>query len=63
MATQLKNAAGEFVTIQAGESANLTGTLKDASQTTLASVSTFTITLFDQATSACLLYTSDAADE
>ena len=54
MATQLKNAAGEFVTIQAGESANLTGTLKDASQTTLASVSTFTITLFDQATSAII---------
>ena len=54
MATKLKNASGEYVTIQAGESANLTGTLKDATGATLLSVSTFTLTLYDNTTGAII---------
>lgn len=54
MATKLKNASGEYVTIQAGESANLTGTLKDATGATLLSVSTFTLTLYDNITGAII---------
>lgn len=52
MATRLKDSAGDFVTIQEGESANLTGTLKDTAGSTVTSPITFTITLLDESTGA-----------
>lgn len=48
MATKLKDSSGQFVTIQAGESCNLTGTLKDTAGATVTPLS-FTISLFDYA--------------
>ncbi len=46
MATKLKDSTGQFVTIQAGESCNLTGTLKDTAGATVTPL-TFTLSLFD----------------
>ena len=48
MATKLKDSGGQFVTIQAGESCNLTGTLKDTAGTAVTPL-TFTLSLFDYA--------------
>lgn len=50
MVKQLKDSAGNFITIQEGESCNLTGTLKDTSGSTVASPLTFTLTYYDLAT-------------
>ena len=54
MATQLKNAAGEYVTVEAGESCNLTGTIKGTEGNTITSVTTLTLTLFDEETGAII---------
>ena len=54
MATQLKNTAGDYVTVQAGESANLTGTLKDTTGVTVTTPLTFIITLYDSITGAII---------
>jgi len=54
MATQLKNAAGEYVTVEAGESCNLTGTLKGTEGNTITSVTTLKLTLFDETTGAII---------
>jgi len=54
MTTQLKNAAGEYVTIQSGESCNLTGTLKSTEGATITSIATLTLTLYDSATGAII---------
>lgn len=52
MATRLKDSNGDFVTIQEGESCNITGTLKDTSGVTVTSAATFTISLLDESTGA-----------
>ena len=49
MSTALKNSSGEYITIQSGESCNLTGTLKSTEGETVSSVSSLTITLYDKA--------------
>jgi poly-gamma-glutamate capsule biosynthesis protein CapA/YwtB (metallophosphatase superfamily) len=54
MVTKLKNSAGNYVTIQAGESCNLTGTLKDTGASTVTSPLTFTLTLYDEKTGAII---------
>ena len=54
MTTQLKNAAGEYVTIQSGESCNLTGTLKSTEGVTITSITTLTLTLYDSTTGASI---------
>ena len=50
MVKQLKDSSGNFITIQEGESCNLTGTLKDTSGATVSSPSTFKLTFYDQET-------------
>ena len=50
MATRLKDSSGDFVTIQEGESCNITGTLKDTAGSTVTSPITFTISLLDEST-------------
>ena len=52
MATRLKDSSGDFVTIQEGESCNITGTLKDTAGSTVTSPITFTISLLDESTGA-----------
>ena len=52
MATRLKDSSGDFVTIQEGESCNITGTLKDTAGSTVPSPITFTISLLDESTGA-----------
>jgi len=46
MPTKLKDSSGNFVKVQAGESCNLTGTLKDTDGTAVTPL-TLTLTLFD----------------
>ena len=48
MSTALKNSSGEYITIESGESCNLTGTLKSTEGETVTSVSSLTITLYDK---------------
>lgn len=54
MTIELKNAAGEYVTIQSGESCNLTGTLKSTEGATITSITTLTLTLYDSTTGAII---------
>ncbi len=54
MPTQLKNSAGDYVTINSGESCNLSGTLKDTAGATITSISTLKLTLFDESSGAII---------
>ena len=54
MPTQLKNSSGEYVTINSGESCNLSGTLKDTSDATITLISTLKLTLFDESSGAII---------
>ena len=54
MPTQLKNSAGDYVTINSGESCNLSGTLKDKAGATITSISTLKLTLFDESSGAII---------
>ena len=54
MPTQLKNSAGDYVTINSGESCNLSGTLKDTDGATITSISTLKLTLFDESSGAII---------
>jgi len=54
MPTQLKNSSGEYVTVDAGSSCNLSGTLTAATGSTITSITTLTLTLFDEATASII---------
>ena len=54
MVTALKNTAGDYITIQSGESCNLTGSVKSTEGVTITSLTTFTVTLYD-ATSGAII--------
>ena len=54
MKTQLKNTSGEYVTINDGESCNLSGTLKDTGGVTISTISSLKFTLLDETTGAII---------
>tara|TARA_Y100001968_G_C19356678_1_gene717565 strand:+ start:579 stop:1211 length:633 start_codon:yes stop_codon:yes gene_type:complete len=54
MPTQLQNSSGEYVTVESGESCNLSGTLKAATGATVTTITALTITLFDETTGAII---------
>ena len=54
MKTQLKNTSGEYVTINDGESCNLSGTLKDTGGVTITTISALKLTLLDETTGAII---------